>query len=125
MQRQLEATDRPWVKIMDIKPIKELEVESDLTDRNSNGAKFLTTMIHIPVKNVGHSIANNVTIRWIMTFDEDEEKLERKQTDVCVGKIPSMPTNSLSLFPDEDSGTIFLPLRLGKNARTHHRPRQN
>ncbi len=103
MQRQLEATDRPWIKITSVKPREDFTffLTKD-NPRERNWKTQANETIDIVAKNIGHSVALKVFVKGRMTFTEDIEKLIEERNSVCSGSpLYAFPVN---LFPDEDTG---------------------
>jgi hypothetical protein len=115
MQRQLEAADRPWMKIIGAKPTSDLKFS--MMQRDS----LVSAMIVVGVKNIGKSVALNVTIHARMTLTEDSDRLSREESDVCSGVIETLPVPVLTVFPDDDTkdslfvyGVERLPAKIEK-----------
>jgi len=101
MQKQLEATDRAWVKVQPV-------VDSPISF-NKDGALQLS--LRFDLKNVGHSVATNVAIRAGMlalkynpsqsemkTMNPFQEPIDRQKT-LCAKSDPYGFT--LTLYPDD------------------------
>lgn len=103
MQRQLEATDRPWIKIAGAKPIDDLTFSLMRSSKPLVGAQ-----IAIVVTNIGKTVALNVTIHARMTLTEDSDSLNREQSDVCNGVVKTLHAPVLTVFPnDEESLFVY------------------
>lgn len=107
MQRQLEATDRPWIKVVSAEPRSQYSLVEE-----SPGSFRATVDILLRMKNVGRSVANNISVRGELTFSTGQTQVLNEQERICD------PRNSfaaalgiltggwppISLFPDDDTG---------------------
>ena len=127
MQRQLEITDRPWIKIVKAYPSQKLHFFDTEIIPGEGIKTIIGVRITMLVKNVGHSMALNVAMRGKMTFTIRPDLLAKEQADVCSGTAIALATFPLNIFLGDDSGDrLFIddpqevPSRsnLGSNTRS-------
>src|SRR5207244_1339138 len=102
MQKQLEATDRPWIKIADISLSSPLVLHGDVGP--NVGIKFV-------IRNVGHSVARDVQIHALVIlhkFSDNSQAVLDRQKDHCEtavaasDQIEAMGSfNAWAIFPDD------------------------
>jgi hypothetical protein len=95
LQKQLEAADRPWVSIK-IAPTYPITVSGE-----SQQFRF-----SIELKNVGHSVATNVTVKYRVVApkwgDTVFKEPVNQQKAIC-----GIPPNSSIRDPDSEPRTLF------------------
>ncbi|MBV9301881.1 MAG: hypothetical protein JOY62_13965 [Acidobacteriaceae bacterium] len=103
MRDQLELADRPWLKVVNAKPLNGLNFIKD-GNRISGEANFI-----VVAKNIGKSVAINVAIHAPLINADAAEDLRRKAAKTCSGPITS-PYRPVTVFPDDDTGNSLLAL---------------
>jgi hypothetical protein len=115
--KQLEATDRPWLKV---------DVQAPQSFRRTGDS--LSLVLVITIKNVGKSVATNIETPFRIYpqawgTDVFQEPI-KQQADLCKGRLASGQNPSrLALFPDEQvtegaSGTFALSEAIEISKRT-------
>jgi hypothetical protein len=120
MQRQLEATDRPWIKIVGAQPDEDLVFFK--TNNGKNPGTWATqgnVRISVTIENVGNSVALNVLGKGEMvTKNIGPEYLIDEQDRVCSGKVQTIPTIKQNIFPGERGDKLyFVGIDVFENAR--------
>jgi hypothetical protein len=101
MQRQLEATDRPWVEVVSATSTNGLQFFRKLNNRHPG----LDAEFSIKGKNIGHSVALHVKATSRVIFGIfDPESLLKIENAVCREQKPLYSSEEITLFPDRDSG---------------------
>jgi len=71
---------------------------------------FVSATIVVVAKNIGKSVALNVTIHGMMTLTEDSQRLDQEESAVCSGVIRTYQAPVVTVFPDDDTGYgLFIP----------------
>lgn len=112
MGKQVEATDRPWLKIVGAVPSLPLRFHREGSSADTPGTDRVNAGIRLVVQNIGKAPAVDVTARIALLFPDatsgnsphnrfgwpvNQQKAICSTTDGSEG-LP------FSLFPDEDSG---------------------
>lgn len=103
MQRQLEATDRPWIVIANASLIDGISFYRRVDD----GLPGAHVKVKVLVKNVGRSIAINVKMTSRLFFELPEEtdvSIKERERSICADSKPSFTSPEFTLAPDQDSG---------------------
>lgn len=110
MQQQLEATDRPWIKIIEAGPSHPLIFHKG-GDINAPGEGTVNLGLRVVLKNVGRSVALDIAIRDKVSFPKFSSSGRKEafrypleqQKIVCDEhkRLVALPFN---LFPDDTSG---------------------
>lgn len=99
MQKQLEASDRPWLKV-DFKPIGPLKFSNENT--------CVTVNVRIMVKNIGRSVATKVRYNYEMVLFRMIDIIQGplKHQKMLLDKLSSTKPSDLeegeSIFPNEE-----------------------
>lgn len=102
MQKQLEATDRPWLQIISADVTGSgLVLGYPGVDSNSPRGSVSVKFV---VKNVGRSVAVHVRMTGQLIFELAANVLDERQREVCEAGDPMHTTAEFTLFPDQDSG---------------------
>ena len=103
MQRQLEATDRPWIEIINTTSKNGFVFYK----RVDNGLIGIDSSFLIQVKNIGRSVASHVKAVSRVVFEspgDDDKALTAKERSMCQQQSPFFSSTEFTLFPDQDSG---------------------
>jgi hypothetical protein len=104
MRQQLEATDRPWIKVTRAQPLDDLIFTVvAMTDGSERYAAKLA--VRIFVKNFGRSVALKSFVRGQMTFTQGQEDLLKEQELVC--SSPTSWVRPINIYPEEKDGWLL------------------
>jgi hypothetical protein len=107
MQRQLEATDRPWIKIKGASVYPDFSFFGDSIPSNPTQNILGVTMVEVAVENVGRSIAINAYLRGELIFLKGMPEAMQEQSLVCSGQSGTTPTILQSIFPGDPGPRFF------------------
>lgn len=101
MQRQLEATDRPWIEIT----TAEVTTDANFFRVPDANQPVMTLGIRIGVKNVGRSVAQNVRMKGDLICQRgfDDDLVMRAQKRTCDMEHSAHISPQVLLFPDRET----------------------